>query len=333
MKLDKENTIAIFAELGRRLETFGRDAASRAAIARASAENGWFSHGDITNSVASIRKTMLDQQPLQAWAASYPTVTTPKNVGVIMAGNIPLVGFFDLLCVIVSGHSLFLKMSSKDKALMSYMISQLTEIYPQIPIYEFGDSTPDAIIATGSDNTNRYFRSRYGHLPAIFRGSRSSAAVLDGNETPEELAGLADDIFTYSGLGCRNVSHLILPPGYDLNVLVRAFDSWSGINGKYMNNFRQRSSMLAVEGRPHTKGVFYILREDEEFPAYISEITWHVSESRAATEQWLRDNDTHLQCVVGQTEHPRGVPFGLAQSPKLTDYPDAVDVMDFLASI
>ena len=220
MKHDKENTIAVFAELGRRLETFGRDAASRAAIARASAENGWFSHGDITNSVASIRKTMLDQQALQAWAASYPTVTTPKNVGVIMAGNIPLVGFFDLLCVIVSGHSLFLKMSSKDKALMSYMISQLTEIYPQIPIYELGDSTPDAIIATGSDNTNRYFRSRYGHLPAIFRGSRSSAAVLDGNETPEELAGLADDIFTYSGLGCRNVSHLILPPGYDLTASI-----------------------------------------------------------------------------------------------------------------
>ena len=103
MKLDKENTIAVFAELGRRLETFGRDAASRAAIARASAENGWFSHCDITNSVASIRKTMLDQQALQTWAASYPTVTTPKNVGVIMAGNIPLVGFFDLLCVFVLG--------------------------------------------------------------------------------------------------------------------------------------------------------------------------------------------------------------------------------------
>lgn len=333
MKVDRNKLIGIFAELGHRLAGFGHDDESRQAIAHAVKDNAWFTPEGVVMAVDNIRRHMLAETALNEWCAAYEVVTSPKNIGLIMAGNIPLVGFFDMLCVLVSGHKLYYKPSSKDAALTEYMVSQLRSIDAGLPVYRFDGQEIDAVIATGSDNTNRYFRSRYGEIPAIFRGSRSSAAVLDGTETEMELAALADDIFSYSGLGCRNVSHLIVPPGFDFGKLVRALDAWEPVNPKYSNNFRQRSSMLGVEGRPHTKGAHYILREEADFPAYISEITWQASESGKAIKQWLAANDNRIQCIVGRAEHPRCVAFGRSQSPGLTDYPDAVDVMEFLSRL
>ncbi len=333
MKTDREKLIGVFVRLGERLEAFGQDGVSREAIARAVRKNGWFTTDGIATAVANIRHTMLSEEALRKWVAAYDIVAAPKDVGVIMAGNIPLVGFFDLLCILVSGHRLFYKVSSKDAALMEHIVSQLKNIDSGLPIEKLENQPLYAIIATGSDNTNRYFRSRYGQIPAIFRGSRSSVAVLNGNETKQELSGLADDIFTYSGLGCRNVSHLTVPAGYDFGTLTQVLDKWEGVNPKYLNNLRQRSSMLAVEGRQHIRGNHYILREDHEFPAYISEITWHASGGHEETERWLAANDSRIQCVAGMTAHPRGVAFGHSQSPDLTDYPDAADVMEFLTAL
>lgn len=333
MKTDREKLIGVFAELGRRLDNFGMTGDSRKAITQAIAENGWFTPESIISAVGSIRQEMLAEFALRKWTAAYPVITVPKNIGVVMAGNIPLVGFFDILCVLASGHRLHFKASSKDRALTEYIISRLRSVDAELPVYELGSTMPDAVIATGSDNTNRYFRSLYSNIPAIFRGSRSSAAVLDGSETQAELEGLASDIFSYSGLGCRNVSHLILPPGYDFGRLKDTFDKWKPVNAKYMNNFRQRSAMLAVEGKAHDKGRFYVLREDDSFPSYISEITWHTPAGSDGADKWLLDNDRQIQCVVGRTGHPRGVEFGRSQSPSLTDYPDAVDTMNFLARI
>lgn len=333
MKAGSEKLILVFTELGKRLGTFGQDVRSRAAIAQATADNGWFTHGDITLAVDNVRRTMLSDDALREWTAAYPIIHEPKDIGVIMAGNIPLVGFFDLLCVLVSGHRLHYKASSKDTAMMEYVVSLLKEIDPRLPIHKLAGQTVDAVIATGSDNTNRYFRSLYGSIPAVFRGSRSSVAVLDGSESDEELARLANDIFTYSGLGCRNVSHLLLPPGHDFVKLMGILDQWLGVNAKYINNFRQRSSMLGVDGIRHTKGRFYILREDTGFPSYISEITWQTMPDTLRVKQWLADNDSRIQCVVGNSTRPRRVQFGASQSPGLTDYPDAVDVMRFLSSL
>lgn len=333
VKAEREHLTEVFAELGRRLRDFGDEGQSRHAIERATAANPWFTPESIVASVESIREQMLDGEKLRRWVAAYPAPDTPRSVGLITAGNIPLVGFFDMLCVLISGHRLFLRASSKDSVMMQFMTDKLRDIDPALSIAELADDSPiDAVIATGSDNTNRYFRSRYATIPALLRGSRSSVAVLGGDETAQELEGLASDIFSYSGLGCRNVSHLLVPGGYDFAPLETALRSYGNINPKYINNYRQRAAMLSIQGYAFSQGPFYILREDAGFPAYISEITWHTSEG-GLTESWLREHDPLIQCVVGRVVHPRQVAFGRSQCPSLTDYPDAVDVMEFLAGI
>lgn len=330
---ERHHLVDVFAELGRRLGDFGDKEHSRRAIERATAANPWFTPEGIVAAVESIREQMLDGEKLRRWAAAYPAPDTPRSVGLITAGNIPLVGFFDILCVLISGHRLFLRASSKDSVMTQFMTDMLRDIDPALPIAGLADDSPiDAVIATGSDNTNRYFRSRYASIPALLRGSRSSVAVLGGDETTRELEGLASDIFSYSGLGCRNVSHLIVPGGYDFAPLETILRSYEKINPKYMNNYRQRAAMLAIQGCTFSQGPFYILREDADFPAYISEITWHPSEG-GLTESWLREHDPLIQCVVGRVVHPRQVAFGRSQCPALTDYPDAVDVMEFLAGL
>ena len=181
-----EKAIALFAELGRRLGTFGRDKTSRRIIRRAEQENGWFTEPEIRRAVEALRSEMLDQVRLRAWLAPYRVpVAVPRDVLVIMAGNLPLVGFFDLLCVVASGHRCLVKPSSKDRVLIGYAIDELKRIDPATRVGYYDDAlTPDAVIATGGDNANRYFRARFPGIPALLRGSRQSVAVLSGHETP-----------------------------------------------------------------------------------------------------------------------------------------------------
>ncbi len=334
MYTEKEKRIEYFTVLGRRLDDFGNNTPSNQVIEKAIEENRWFSREDILQAVRAIRTQMLDHDLLSQWLAPYSLATEPKKVGIIMAGNLPLVGFFDLLCVLISGHEAWIKPSSKDRILMDYIVGQLHDIAPELPIQPLGDRIPDAIIATGSNNTNRYFRSRYGKIPAILRGNRASAAVLSGNETVSQLHGLAADIFTYSGLGCRNVSHLLLPAGYDINPLLSLFSEYRPVHEKYRHNFTQRAAILKLQNQPFLAGDFFLLREDETLPAAISEITYHFYEDSSQVQQWLYDNDSQLQCVVGDPlPHPRAVKFGEAQSPRLSDYPDAIDVLSFLSTL
>lgn len=333
MEKKREYLISVFTALGRRLENFGKDESSADAIELAEKENGWFMQSDILPSVEAIRTRMLDESALVRWLALYPIAREQKSVGVIMAGNIPLVGFFDLLCVVISGHKCYYKPSSKDKVLIEYVVSLLKEIAPELPLEQYANQHIDAVIATGSDNTNRYFKSRYGDIPAIFRGSRASVAVLDGSESGDILAALATDVFSYSGLGCRNVSHLLVPAGYDIGMLTQAFADYGPVNPKYTNNYRQRKAVLSMQGQPFADGGFFILREEAGFPEDISEITYQRYSDRGHAMRWLRENDTAIQCVVGNTDFPRGAGFGQSQSPALTDYPDAVDTIRFLSSL
>ena len=334
MKTRREYLTDIFVELGLRIADFGRSDNDMRIIDMATAANGWFTRNSITQAVGQIRSRMLSEEALTQWLSAYPVTQRQCNVGLITAGNIPLVGFFDMLCILISDHKLFYKPSSKDIVMTEFILNILRDIDPSLPIYPLGEETdPDAIIATGSDNTNRYFRSRYGNIPSIFRGSRSSVAILDGKETKTQLDSLAYDIFSYSGLGCRNVSHLILPEGYDFSQLEASLSGYDDINPKYMNNYRQRAAMLKTENKQFINGGFYILREQDDFPAYISEITWHISHDNTETQKWLETHDSQIQCIVGMTSHPRGVDFGCSQSPALNDYPDAADVMDFLTHI
>lgn len=323
--------IDTFAALGRELADFGATQETATLIEAACRENGWFTSASIVAAVEAIRCEMLDRERLTAWLAPYAVpVTKAKNILIIMAGNIPLVGFFDLLCVVASGHRAWVKPSSKDRVLLAYLIARLQAIDSELAI-EFYDGVqlPDAVIATGSDNTNRYFRTHYQGIPALLRGSRQSVAVLAGDETEEELRGLAEDIWLHNGLGCRNVSLVMLPEGVEFPRL-----TIPDLHPKYRNNYRQTRALHLMTGRPFVDLDEALAVEQHHFPRALSEIAYSHYASRCEVEAWLSAHDRELQCVVSRcVEHSRRVDFGQAQHPRLMDYPDAVDVVAFLETI
>ena len=325
-----KNTIETFSALGARLLGFGDDDATRAVIDSACRANGWFTPADIRRAVRAIACDMLQREKLEAWLADYPAlpVAEPRRVLVVMAGNIPLVGFFDLLCVLVSGHGCLVKPSAKDSVLMEHVVGLLREIDPSAPVRLYDGTSPvDAVIATGSDNANRYFRAHYAGIPSLLRGSRQSVAVLSGRETPEQLAGLADDIWAYSGLGCRNVSLVFLPEGAELRLRMPA------VQAKYRNNYLQTRALLRMQGCPFVDLGAAVAVEQREFPRALSEIAYARYRSADEVAAWLAEHDAELQCVVTETlPHARRADFGRAQSPSLTDYPDNRDVLAWLSA-
>ena len=326
-----KRTIELFAELGRRLRGFGDDEASRLVIDCACAANGWFTPRDIRRAVGAIVSRMLDPGLLAGWLSRYEgiPVCKPRRVLVVMAGNIPLVGFFDLLCVVASGHRCLVKPAAKDRVLMEYVCALLREIEPGVAIEEYdGRGKVDGVIATGSDNANRYFRSRFGGIPALLRGNRHSVAVLSGRERYEQLAALADDIWAYSGLGCRNVSLLFVPEGYRPHLRVP-----DGMNPKFASNYRQARALLVMERHPFVDVGGALLVPRRDFPRMLSELAVAEYRSTGEVEAWLAAHDGELQCVVSQcVDHSRRVDFGQAQLPTLTDYPDDRDILRFLTT-
>ncbi|WP_418991366.1 acyl-CoA reductase [Alistipes sp.] len=325
-----KNAIDLFSALGKRLSTFGADDPTRRVIAEACRANDWFRPEDIRRAVEAIAGTMLRRDLLEAWLAPHPVpVAAARRVLVVMAGNIPLVGFFDLVCVLASGHRCVVKPSAKDTVLIEYIVEQLREIEPEIPVAFYDGIEPvDAVIATGSDNANRYFRARYAGLPALLRGSRQSVAVLSGKETAGQLAGLFDDIWAYSGLGCRNVSLVFLPAGCDLALTMPA------VNDKYRNNYLQTRALLAMTGQPFRDLGAAVVVEERAFPDALSKICMTYYNALEEVGTWLAEHDDQLQCVVSECVcHSRRVGFGRSQSPALTDYPDDRDVLAFLARL
>lgn len=320
----------IFAALGDGLSRFGDDDRLRKAIDDAMAANEWFGENDIRHAADALRSRMLQREKIERWLAAYPAVShhTPKRVAIIMAGNIPLVGFFDLMCVLASGNIPCVKYSGKDTPLMEYVVSLLREIESglRIEYFEKGMAV-DAVIATGGDSANLYFGSEFAAVPHLFRGSRHSVAVLSGDETEADLRGLADDIFMYSGLGCRNVSLVFVPRGYDLRLPTRRM-----CRG-YHNNYLQCRALLAMRGIGfEDSGEAVFVRGAAEFPMSLSRINIAEYDTLDDVAEWLSANDGKLQCVVSSLAvHSRVVPFGQAQYPSLTDYPDDADVMEFLA--
>lgn len=329
-----KSAVEIFSELGVRLATFGSDDASRSAIVRAVAENEWFSVEDVLYAVEAVRREMLDAERLSQWLSHYPSAPspTPRRVAIIMAGNIPLVGFFDLLCVLAHGDIPCVKPSSKDRALEEYIEQQLCEIEPSLSIGRYVEGADyDAVVATGGDSANLYFRSAFEGTPCLLRGSRHSVAVLSGKENAADMRGLVDDIFRHSGLGCRNVSLIFVPKGYmpklEMRKMCRA----------YHNNYRQCRALLTMQGvKFEDLGAALLVRNQAaEFPRFLSQVNVVEYSSLESVQQWLAANDESLQCVVSPIDglHSRQVPIGKAQQPTLFDYADERDTMQFLASI
>ncbi|MBQ5690426.1 MAG: aldehyde dehydrogenase [Alistipes sp.] len=328
-----KSTVQIFSELGERLLGFGTDETSRSAMARAVAQNEWFSVSDIRFAVEALRSEMLDGSNVAEWLRHYPTAQQrgSKRVALIMAGNIPLVGFFDLMCVLASGDVPYVKPSSKDSVLEGYVEDLLREIEPELRIERYVEGADyDAVIATGGESANLYFRTAFESVPSLLRGSRHSVAVLSGKESKEQLQGLADDIFTYSGLGCRNVSLVFVPKGYRLALPVRKMCR------AYHNNYLQCRALLTMQGVAFSDlGEAVVVPSRAEFPRYLSQINVVEYDDLGAVKRWLAERDEALQCVVSGIDglHSRTVAIGRAQLPTLFDYADERDTMQFLAKL
>ncbi len=319
--------IEILSVLGERLSSSNNETLNMA-IARAQEANEWFSSEEILRSIDSISKQMLSRAALTEWMSHYPALPaeSPKRVAIIMAGNIPLVGLFDLICTLMAGHKAWIKPSSKDRVLMEYIIDEMRLIETNIPIYIYDDTLSyDAVIATGGESANRYFKSRFKDVNILPRGNRHSIAVLTGKETREQIEGLSSDIYTYSGLGCRNVSMIFLPSGTELEM-----PSHRTSTG-YHNNYLQQRAIYKLSDTPHFDNGSSIFINSDELPSALSVVSIYEYSSLGEVEEWIKEHDDQLQCIVTESlNHPRAVGFGQAQSPTLMDYPDAIDVMKFL---
>ncbi len=339
-------------KLDQRLELLGRlgdylkerlaepDAEFSATVNQSFLENRWFTEKSQRAALRAIAENLLDRQLLKNWATSYPIADREfpgKTIGIVMAGNIPLVGFFDWLCVFVSGQKGLVKLSEKDKRLFPFLIKKLAEMDFQIWDYiHFTDKLAgfDAVIATGSNNTSRYFERYFGKYPNVIRRNRTSVAVLDGSETMADLYALGADIFTHFGLGCRNVSKIFAPVGHEFHNLLEATHEWKelALHDKWLNNFDYSTTLFLLNKIPYLNNGCLILREERSFQARISTVNYEFYENEAGLLSRLEDHREEIQCVVGRKKLPgfEAIAFGKAQSPGLFDYPDGVDLMKFL---
>ena len=320
------NITNLFFTLGQRLEEFGRSEESRAIIDSAVEANPWFTERDILDAVEAIRTQMLDRAKLEEWLADYPTATTPQRVAIIMAGNIPLVGFFDLLCVLCSGHQAYIKPSSKDRVLMQYMVDTLRIIEPTIAIYDYSaEEHYDMVIATGGEEANRYFESHFADTKRLLRGSRHSVAVLDGRESEAELRALYEDITAYSGLGCRSVSMIFAPIG--LNI---ALPTGEARNPKLRRNIASMRALYTMQGYSYGDYGAFLTTEGTTFATSLANVVIQRYNDISEVRAWLREHREEIQCIVSHADIEGCVPFGEAQHPQLNDYADGVDTMEWL---
>ncbi|MFZ1529674.1 MAG: acyl-CoA reductase [Ferruginibacter sp.] len=302
---------------------------------KAGQKNGWFTEEFINTAAQNIANNFLNETRLQQWAAHYSLDDniTPKTVGVVMAGNIPLVGFHDFLCIFISGHRQLIKCSSKDDVLLKQLVTVMAAWNPAVnSLVSFSEMLKgcDAYIATGSNNSSRYFEQYFGKYPHIIRKNRSSAAILTGKETTGELQKLSDDIHLYFGLGCRNVTKIFVPEGYDFVPLLGSFDAYKYFEDhhKYKNNYDYQLSILLLNNQYYMTNGNTLLIQNSSLFSPISQLHYEFYSSRPGVENSLK-NDPELQCIIGSNY----IPFGQAQVPALFDYADGTDTMQFLLSL
>lgn len=304
-------------------------------IIRQKNNNGWFIESNVREAIGNLASEMTEEK-IWSWQSNYIfNERNPKNVLVIMAGNIPLVGFHDFMCALLSGHNVICKLSSDDNTLLPAIIDVLNEIEPalqnRIHILKNKIQEIDAVIATGSNNSLNYFNEYFGKYPHVFRNNRTSIAVLDSYETDEELQNLGDDIFTFFGLGCRNVTHLIIPDKYDLNAFFKNIVGYSDVinHHKYANNYDYYKAIFLLNKVPILDNNFVLLRESNDLFSSVAVINYHTYTNKLDVNSYLQKHEKDIQLIVGHDY----MPFGNAQKPSLTDYADGIDTMQFLSKI
>ena len=311
-----------------------------AIFAQAEQQNSWFTQHNLTFS-RTTWATTLSEANIKRWLSAYK-LSEPQNVKkilLIMAGNIPLVGFHDLLCVWVSGHKAVVKLSSEDKLLLPFIVEQLRDLIPEwAEAVTFSDEKItdfDAVIATGSNNTARYFEYYFGKKPHIIRKNRNSVAVLTGKETQEELTALGKDIFQYYGLGCRSVSKLFVPENYFFDAFFQAIYAYRDIinEQKYANNYDYNKAVYLMSLYKLLENGFLILKEDKSYASPIATLFYeYYTDTEALKKQLITDTE-QIQCVVAKGLLPDEIAFGNTQIPQLWEYADNVDTLKFLSNL
>ena len=340
-----KDRINALSHLGKQL-TAPPDDILQQAIQKSCTANPWFTPENIQHALQSITNAYLQKHKLTDWAKHYPITdpnTSPKTIGLVLAGNIPLVGFQDILCVFIAGHKSKIKLSDKDKFLLPALIEVMKHHNSETSQYfEFTEGALkdfDAVIATGSNNSARYFEAYFGKYPHIIRKNRNAVAILTGEETPEDLHSLGEDVYNYFGLGCRNVSKLYLPQNYDFTPLLEALYEFRDLmlHDRFKNNFDYQFALLILNKVKHQANNCILMTENKVIASPIASLYYEYYDDLETLQQELTNRSEEIQCVaLGLSNFKRfrhtlpAVPFGETQNPSLKDYADGVDTMDFL---
>ena len=335
--LTSKQRIMAFVQLGHILQN--PDEQLSFLISSAKQYNAWFTPQSTAMAINAI-SGMLNEPDLEKWVdANADEPNKMYAVGLILAGNIPLVGFHDILCVLASGNKALIKLSSQDKQLIPYILDKLTEIEPGFKEqFEFIERLKDfdAVIATGSNNTSRYFEYYFNKVPHIIRKNRNSIAVLNGNESRQELKELGHDIFDYYGLGCRNVSKFYVPKEYNFNTFFESIEDFKSVadHHKYNNNYDYNKSIFLVNMDKHLDNGFLLLKEDKRMASPLAVVYYEEYASILEVKKELLENEEAIQCIISSSDLDiKVLPFGQSQRPGLWDYADGIDTMAFLRGL
>lgn len=338
-ELIKINLAEILSDLGE--ELLNPSTEFLEIIERERQYNAWFVAENVLQAVQAIGK-MLNRKDLEKWLPEDAgTVFTGKKVGLVLAGNIPVVGFHDVLCVLASGHFAMIKASASDSRVITYILKRLVALAPEFANrFEFTERLAnfDAVMATGSNNTSRYFEYYFSKVPNVIRKNRNSMALLSGFETEIDLKKLGHDIFDHFGLGCRNVSKIFVPENYDFGILFRAIESFQPIinHHKYNNNYDYNKSIYLVNQAKHLDNGFLLLKQDENIASPLAVLFYDFYKNLEDAADKINSKKDAIQCVVSGMKLNIDVPvvsFGDSQQPRLWDYADGVNTMAFLQTI
>lgn len=347
MKTEKERLITTFSTLGDAMVKWGENTGKEDfdsyiseyfervddIIKREKSYNGWFTEDSVRSSLYHLG-IRLNKEELSTWLSDIEPTIKPKKVGIIMAGNLPLVGFHDFLSVVMSGNIAVVKMSSDDKRLLPVLIEIIKALQPEledrIQVVDRVNGI-EAVIATGSNNSARYFEKYFGHLPNIIRKNRTSLAVIEGDESKEELEALGKDVFTYFGMGCRNVSQLLIPKEFDMDRFFGAIVNFGDVvnHHKYANNYDYHKAIYLMNQEELLENGFLLTKEDDCLFAPISVLLYSRYDKNDEVEAYIEKHKDEIQVTVGKNY----TPFGHAQSPKLDDYADGVNTLEFLNTL
>lgn len=338
---ERNNMVSGLAAVGGVLRRFlqgetsseGYAEALNTAMRVSEAENSWFTQDNIRLALENWAE-LLTEEKLTSWLSAYSPAAVPKTVGLILAGNLPLVGFQDVVCTLLSGHRAHIKLSSKDRHLIPLLLKIWREHSKNLPEYEFVEKLNgiDLLIGTGSDNTASYLAYYFSKIPNITRKNRTSVGVITNETTDEEIQHLSHDIFQYFGLGCRNVSRLFLPEGFPLDRIFTNLTQYQHIinHNAYANNYDYNKAIFLLNRDLFWDNNFVMMREENSLFGPLSVINFSYYSTLQEVEQFITEHTHEIQCVVGPADLPNAIPYGTAQKPSLTDYADGVDVMQFL---